>query len=137
MKGVPIRIEIGPKDLKAGQAVLVRRDNGEKKAVKLAEVKKTIAGMLEAMQKELLTKSKKLTEANIVDVKSMDELMKAIKDKKAARGQFCNVPECEDYIKEKTDGVTTRGILMDKTASGKCIHCGKPAKVIVHFAKSY
>ncbi len=137
MKGVPVRIEIGPKDLKAGQAVLVRRDNGEKKAVKLAEVKKTIAGMLEAMQKELLTKSKKLTEANIVDVKSMDELKKAIDSKKAARGLFCNVPECEDYIKEKTDGVTTRGILMDHKAAGKCIHCGKPAKVIVHFAKSY
>ncbi len=137
LKGIPVRIELGPKDLKAGQAVLVRRDNGEKKAVKIADIKKTINTMLESMQKELLTKSKKLTEANIVDVKTMNELIKVIKEKKAARALFCNVPECEDIIKEKTDGATTRGILMDKKPTGKCINCGKPAKVVVHFAKSY
>jgi prolyl-tRNA synthetase len=137
LKGVPVRIELGPKDLKAGQAVLVRRDNGEKKAVKLADIKKTINSMLESMQNELLVKSKKMTEANIVEVKTMDELKKAIDNKKVARGMFCNVPECEDFIKDKSGGASTRGILMEKKASGKCIHCGKPAKVVVHFAKSY
>ncbi len=137
LKGVPVRIEIGPKDLKAGQAVLVRRDTGEKKAVKLADVRKTIAGMLDSMQKDLLAKSRKLTEAGIVDVKTMDELINAIKGKKAARAGFCNTPECEDWIKDKTEGAGTRGIMIDKKPAGKCVHCGKPAKVVAYFAKSY
>ncbi len=137
LKGVPVRIELGPKDLKAGQAVLVRRDTGEKKMVKLADVTKTMAEMLEQMQHDLFVRSKKLTEANIVDVTTMDELLKIIKDKKVGRGHFCNVPECEDSIKEKTEGASTRGVLMDKKAAGDCLHCGKPAKVIVHFGKSY
>jgi prolyl-tRNA synthetase len=137
LKGVPVRIEFGPKDLKAGHAVLVRRDTGEKKTVKLGDIKKTITEMLAGMQKDLLAKSKRMTEANIADVKSMTELVKVIKDKKVGRAPFCNVPSCEDYIKEKTDGASTRGILVDKKPVGNCVHCGKPAKVIVHIAKSY
>jgi len=137
LKGVPVRIEFGPKDMKAGQAVLVRRDNGEKKTVKLADVKKTVATILSSMQKDMLARSRKMTDAAIADVKSMSELARAIKDKKVGRGLFCNVPECEDAIKDKTDGASTRGILIGKKAEGKCIHCGKPAKVVVHFAKSY
>jgi prolyl-tRNA synthetase len=137
LKGIPIRVELGPKDLKAGQVVLVRRDNGEKKIVKIAEAAKTIETLLGTMQKDMLARSKKMTEAAIVDVKSLADLDKAIKDKKVGRGPFCNEPSCEDLIKEKADGVSTRGILMDKKASGNCIQCGKPAKVVVHFAKSY
>jgi prolyl-tRNA synthetase len=137
LKGIPLRIELGPKDLKAGQAVLVRRDSGEKKTVRLADVSKTAHAMLEAMQKEMLARSKKMTEEAVKDVKSLEELNKLIKERKVGRGPFCNEPKCEDAIKEKTDGATTRGILIDKKAAGKCIQCGKAAKAIVHFAKSY
>jgi prolyl-tRNA synthetase family I len=137
LKGVPIRIELGPKDLKAGHVVLVRRDTGEKNMVKLADVKKTVEKTLATMQKEMLAKSKKMTDDAIVDVSSIDDLTKAIKSKKVGRGPFCNVPSCEDHIKDKTDGVSTRGVLMGKKATGNCIQCGKPAKVVVHFAKSY
>jgi prolyl-tRNA synthetase len=137
LKGVPVRIELGPKDLKAGQAVLVRRDNGERKTAGLCEVGKKIKEMLESMQKDLLAKSKKMTENAIVEVKTMDELVEAIKKRKIAKGQFCNIPECEDCIKEKTDGAGTRGITKGLKPTGKCIHCGKPAKVIVNFGKSY
>ncbi|MEM2916220.1 MAG: proline--tRNA ligase [Candidatus Woesearchaeota archaeon] len=137
LKGVPVRIEIGPKDLKAGEAVLVRRDTGEKKPVKLAEVKKAINTMLDSMQKDLLSKSRKMTEEGIVDVKTMDELINAIKSKKAARANFCNTIECEDWIKDKTEGAGTRGIIMDKKPAGKCVHCGKPARVVAYFAKAY
>ncbi len=135
LKGVPVRIELGPKDLKADQAVLVRRDTGEKKMVKLADVKKTLTAMLDMMQKDLLARSKKMTEDAIKDVKTLDELITVIKDKKVGRGLFCNESSCEDLIKDKTAGASTRGIV--GKASGKCIQCGKPAKVIVHFAKSY
>lgn len=137
LKGIPIRIELGPKDLKSGNAVLARRDTGEKKTVRLSEVKKVIAQMLEQMQKDLLEKSRKMTESNIVEAKTMNDLLKALKDKKAARINFCNEPKCEDAIKEKTEGATTRGILLDKKATGNCAHCGKTAKVVVHVAKSY
>ncbi len=137
LKGIPVRIEIGPKDLKAGQAILVRRDNGEKKPVKLADVKKTISSMIDSMQKDLLAKSKKLTEEGIVDVKTMDDLIEAIKNKKAVRAPFCNTPECEYWIKDKSEGAGTRGIIMDKKPEGKCVHCKKPAKVVAYFAKAY
>jgi prolyl-tRNA synthetase len=137
LKGVPVRIELGPKDLKAGQAVLVRRDTGEKKSVKLTDVCAAVDTMLDAMQNDLLARSKKMTEDAMVDVKSMDELIAAIKDKKVGRGPFCNAGDCEDHIKDKTEGAGTRGIALDKKASGNCVHCGKPAKVVIHFAKSY
>ncbi len=135
LKGVPVRLELGPKDLKAGQVVLVRRDTSEKKSVKLAEVTKTITSLLESMHQDMLARSKKMTEAAIVEVKSMDDIIKVIKDKKVGRGLFCNEPSCEGHIKDKTEGASTRGIV--GKAAGKCIQCGKPAKVIVHFAKSY
>jgi len=138
LKGIPVRIELGPKDLKAKQAVLVRRDNREKKIVPLKDVRKTVTEMLENMQKSLLTKSKKLTEASIVDVKSLSELVKAIKNKKCGRGPFCGEPSCEDKLKANAEGATTRGSPKDsKLPKGKCINCGKTAKVIVLFAKAY
>ncbi|MBW2993663.1 proline--tRNA ligase [Candidatus Woesearchaeota archaeon] len=137
LKGIPLRIEFGPRDLKAKQVVAVRRDTGEKKAIKLTQLKKAIPQILEAMQNNLFKKSKKLVLDNIVEVKNMNELVKAIKDKKIARVQFCNTTKCEDLIKDKTGGATTRGIIKNKSSSGKCIYCGKKAKVWVHIAKAY
>jgi len=138
LKGTPLRLELGPKDLAAKQVIVVRRDTGEKKAVKIAQLKKVLPQMLDAMHKNLFSKSKKLMLDNIVEVKNMDGLIQAIKQKKIAKAKFCNQTECEDWIKEKTGGATTRGIpLGSKKPAGKCVHCSKPAKVWVHIAKAY
>ena len=138
LKGTPVRLEFGPKDLKAKQVIAVRRDTGEKKAIKITQLKKEIKKMLDIMQKNLLSKSKKLILNNIVEVKNMNELDKVIKNKKIAKAKFCNTIECEDWIKDKTKGAVTRGIpLGSKKPTGKCIQCNKPAKVWVHIAKAY
>jgi prolyl-tRNA synthetase len=138
LKGIPLRIELGPKDLKAGQAVLVRRDTGQKKIVKLGEVKKAAKEMLEVMQRDMLVRSRKLTEENIATVKTMDALIKAVKNKKAALAPVCNKPACEDVIKDKTDGASARNIpLNSPKPQGVCVVCSKPATVVALFAKSY
>jgi prolyl-tRNA synthetase len=138
LKGIPIRLELGPKDLKAKQVIAVRRDTGEKKAIKITQLKKEIQKMFDTMQKNLLNKSKKLILDNIIEAKDMGDLIKAIQNKKIAKAKFCNTIECEDWIKDKTGGATTRGIPLDsKKPSGKCIHCNKPAKVWVYIAKAY
>jgi prolyl-tRNA synthetase len=138
MKGVPIRVEIGPRDLENKQAVVARRDNGEKKTVKITELKKEIEKQFELISESLYEKSKKQFEDSVVNVKDMDELTEAIKEKKMGYAPFCNEGDCEDLIKEKTGGATTRNIPFDsKKPKGKCIHCGKPANVMIYIAKAY
>jgi prolyl-tRNA synthetase len=138
MKGVPVRVEIGPRDLENKQAVVARRDNGEKKTVKIADLKKEIEKQFESISKSLYERSRKQFEDNVVKVKDMDELIKVINEKKMAYAPFCNEGDCEDYIKEKTGGATTRNIPFDsKKPKGKCIQCDKPANVMIYIAKSY
>lgn len=135
LKGIPVRVELGPRDLKAGHAVLVRRDTGEKKTVPLADAQRAVKGMLDAMQKDMLARSRKMTEEAVVEVSSTEELAKAVGDKKIGRGPFCNTPACEDAIKEKSDGASSRGIVGKK--KGPCIECGRPATALTLFGKSY
>ncbi|HIH04786.1 TPA: proline--tRNA ligase [Candidatus Woesearchaeota archaeon] len=135
LKGIPVRVELGPRDLKAGHAVLVRRDTGEKKTVPLADAQRAVKGMLDAMQKDMLARSRKMTEEAVVEVSSTAELAKAVGDKKVGRGPFCNTPACEDAIKEKSDGASSRGIVGKK--KGPCIECGRPATALTLFGKSY
>ena len=138
LKGIPIRIEIGPTDLKNKQVMIVCRDKGTKTAVKIPKLKKEIEKTLDRMHKRLLNKSKKLTKKNIIEVKNMSELKKAIKDKKIAKAKFCNTIKCEDEIKDKTSGASTRGIPLDsKKPTGKCIQCNKPAQAWVYISKAY
>jgi len=135
LKGVPIRIEIGPKDLEKNQVILVRRDTLEKQAVKIKDLDQKIKIILGEIHNDLYKKSKKFLEESIVKVKTMEELKKAVKDKKMALASFCNEPECEDWIKDKTGGATSRCI--KEEIKGKCIYCKKDSQYLVYFAKAY
>lgn len=138
MKGVPIRIEIGPKDLAKSQAVLVRRDTGDKKVVKISEIKNVVTKLLDDIQNNLFEKAKKFIDLSIIEVKNMKELIKVIKDKKMAKAPWCNTPECEENLKDKTGGAKSLNIPFDQPkVSGKCVCCDKEAKVVALFAKSY
>jgi prolyl-tRNA synthetase len=138
LKGMPVRIELGPRDLKAKNAVVARRDTGEKKTVAIKDISKAVAEMLEKMQSDLLKNSKRLLEQNFTEPKNMSELVKAIENKKAALIQVCSDSKCEDWIKDKTGGASSRNIpFSTKKAIGKCIHCGKQAAYFAVFAKSY
>jgi len=138
LKGVPLRIEIGPKDVAKNQVVLVRRDNNKKEFVKLSQLDKTIKDTLEDMQNNLFNKAKKFLNSNITEAKNWDEFVKHIKSKKLVKAPFCSNEKCEEEIKEKTDGVTSRLIPFEQPETiGKCVRCGKEGKFIVIFGKAY
>jgi prolyl-tRNA synthetase len=139
MKGIPVRIEIGPKDIEKKQVVMVRRDTGEKTFVPLKDINTKLKSLLKDIQKSLLEKAKKSLKASIVEVKTWDDFLKAIKDKKMVKAPWCEETECEDWIKDKSGGAKSINIPFDqpKRISGKCAHCGKTAKSMALFAKSY
>lgn len=138
MKGVPIRLEIGPKDIEKNQVVLVRRDNHEKLFVPMESLCETIEGTLDAIHKSMFDKALSLRESRSVDAKTFDEFKAGVQSG-FTRALWCGERGCEDEIKAKT-GATTRCIPMeelDKKHDGACVHCGKRAAALVYFAKSY
>ncbi len=139
LKGIPIRIEIGPKDLEKKQAVIVTRHDGKKEFVKLTDVKDKVERALERMQNELFEKAKKNIKNNIVFVATAKEFEKVIKDKKLAKGNWCGTMNCEEDIKLKNDGAKSLNIPLDESIvkGKKCFNCGKEASVVCYFAKSY
>ena len=136
VRGVPLRIEIGPRDVKARQVVLVRRDTGEKLSIPVDNVKEKVKTMLSTIQEDLFVKAKKFLERNTVDAQDYDELVKVIEEKKMVRANWCGSETCEAEIKDVT-GASSCCIPFDENASGKCIYCGKDAQFVVYFAKHY
>jgi len=137
MKGVPIRIEIGPKDVAKNQVTIVRRDFPEKTEVKFSMLSKEINIMLESIQKNLLEKAKKFFKENTKSVKNYGEFKKTIEKGGFIKAAWCFDGDCEEKIKKDT-GATIRAIpfVTEKTQE-KCIYCGKNSKGLVFFAKAY
>jgi len=138
IKGIPVRIEIGPKDLKQKQATLARRDTFEKLVVKDEEVIETVQKLLDDIQRNLFNKAKKFLEEKITTVKSLDEFKDVLKSKGGfIRACWCASRRCEEKIKEET-GATVRVIPFEKEEPfSNCIYCGGEAKRIAYFARSY
>jgi len=139
LKGVPLRIEIGLKDMKKKQIILVRRDTGKKISIKENELKK-IDNVLADIQKNLIKRADDYFKKNIHEAKKFDELKKILEDKGGLiRIEWCGSKECADDMKEKTNGGVIRGTLFgkDEKAKGKCINCDSKATNVVYFAKQY
>jgi len=138
LKGVPLRIEIGPKDIEKNQAILVRRDTSDKEPVKFNLVKKRVNEILDDIQLNLFQKAKKFLDGSVMEVNDWDAFESVTKARKLAKAKFCGEVDCEDLIKDKTGGVTSRCVPLDeKKPSGKCVHCGKEANVVAIFGKNY
>ncbi|MDO4832822.1 MAG: proline--tRNA ligase [Clostridia bacterium] len=139
MKGVPVRIEIGPRDIEANQCVIVTRHNREKSVVSLDNLTETVAQKLKEVRDGLWEKALANRERRTYDCKSMDEVTEVLEKNGDGfvRAMWCGDEACEDEVKEKT-GVGTRCIPFDQEQiSDKCICCGKPAKHMVYWAKAY
>jgi len=138
LKGIPLRIEIGPKDIEKKQVMVVKRTGG-KEAVKISDIKKKVPKLLDEIHDELYKKAEKLLKDSITKADTKEELIKAIKDKKIALTPLCRNPECEDWIKDKTGGAKTLNMpLKQPSLEGKkCIWCNKPASYFVYVGKSY
>jgi len=138
MKGVPVRIEIGPKDLAKNQVVVVRRDNGEKVDVKVSELKSFVPELLDKIQASLLKKAKKFIKDNTVEVSTFKEFAKAIEEKKMVKAKWCGSPECEEMMKDKLKGAKSLNMpFKQPDVSGKCTVCGGKASVVALFGRSY
>jgi prolyl-tRNA synthetase len=140
MKGVPLRLELGERELEKKEVSLFRRDLRKRKNVKINSLVKVIEKEGKDLSKNLISKADKEFKGNIVDVKDYKDLMKF--NGKIARVNFCSVDKdgekCAAKI-EKEALASVRGTRIDKKekASGKCIVCGKKAKEVVYIAKSY
>ena len=136
MKGVPVRVEIGPRDIENNQALIARRDNLEKAPVCLDGFGDTVVALLDTVQKAMYEKSKKNRDARIVDADSLEGILKGVDGKNFVRANWCGCRECEDKVKEYAQA-TARVIDENSTADGVCAICGKPAKHKVFFARAY
>lgn len=150
LRGTPLRVEIGPRDMEAGKAMLVRRDTGEKISVEAAAVPATAARLLGEIQTGLRERARSFRDENTRSVANRDEVLAFYgKDQGEdagttgatggfAEGLWCGSPECEAKLKAETK-VTIRCLPLDKQEgiSGKCCLCGSPAKHRAIFARAY
>ena len=138
MRGIPLRIEIGPKDVAAGQAVLARRDTGEKLTVSLAEVPEKAAALMEQIQSDLFEKAKAHRDSHIFDARTWDELKDIAENKPGfIRAMWCGDVACENKIKEETTATSRCIPFRQERISETCVCCGKPAKHLVYWGKAY
>lgn len=139
MKGVPLRMEIGPKDLEKGHVVLVRRDTGEKIFVKEEELEKTLKSLLEEIQKNMFQQALDFRTENTRFCNDYQEFKEIIEEKKGlVITGWCGRDECEERIKDESKA-TIRCIPLEEEGKGEglCICCGQEARETVYFARAY
>lgn len=138
LKGIPIRLEIGPRDIENGVCTIVRRDTLEKQTIALNDIVEKIDEILVSVHNGILEKATVLRDTKTYVAHDFDEFKDGIENKKGfVKAMWCGETECELAIKEKT-GATTRCMPFEQEDLGEvCVHCGKPAKKMVFFAKSY
>ena len=138
MKGVPLRVEIGRKDMEKEQCVIARRDTGEKVFVPLAELETKVAELLDAVHDNMYAMALKNREDNTFDIKTPEEA-KAIADGKGGflRSKWCGALECEMAMKERA-GVSSRCMPLKQSGTeGVCPVCGKPCKTDIYWGVAY
>ena len=138
IRGIPLRIEIGPKDIEKNQAVIVRRDTREKYFVSLDEIETRTGEILELMQSEMLERARKHRDAHTYDAHTYEEFKDTIANKPGfVRAMWCGDLACELKIKEDTTA-TSRCMPFDaEPIDTRCVCCGKPAKALVYWGKAY
>ena len=139
MKGVPMRLEIGPKDMENNSCVLVSRVTREKKFVSLDNLEAEVEAMLAQVYEELCARARVNLEEKTHDAHSYEEFMDIAENKPGfIRAMWCGDAECEDKLKEETGGVKSRCIPFDEEKLGDvCVCCGKPARHMVVWGRQY
>ena len=138
VRGIPLRIEVGPKDIENGHAVLVRRDTREKIQVPFEELNEKTAEVLETIQNDMFEKAKKFLEEHTSSATNMDELVEIVNTRRGfVKAMWCGCRECEDKLKEMS-GITSRCIpFKQESISDKCVVCGKPAQKMLYWGRAY
>ena len=138
MRGIPVRVEIGPRDIAENQAVLVRRDTHEKMTVSLDELNEKVGELLNTIQSDMLARARAHRDAHTYEAVDMDSFVKTVEEKPGfVKAMWCGSQECEDKIKELT-GATSRCMpFKQEHLSDTCVCCGKPAVKMVYWGRAY
>lgn len=138
MRGIPLRLEIGPRDLEAGQAIVVRRDTGEKTPVALVDLTTTVPQLLTQIQAAMLANAREFLRSHSQSASTIDEIHSIVRTEKGfALAGWCGDAACEAKVKELT-GATSRNIPFDPPEQlTTCVTCQQPARYTVWFGRSY
>ena len=138
MRGVPFRIEIGPKDIENNKCVFVRRDTREKIEVSLDEMETKAASLLETIQKDMYEAAKAHLEAHTYRAVNWEEFCDTINSKPGfVKAMWCGEQTCEDKIKEELAATSRCMPFEQEQLSDTCVCCGRPAKKMVYWGRAY
>lgn len=134
LKGVPLRIEMGPRDIEAGKALIFRRDTLTKEEYLLDGIADEVLSLLKTIQKDMLEAARIRRDNHIVEADSVDGILDGVEKGNFVKAGWCGCRECEDKIKAETNA--TARVIADGVAK-KCAVCGKKAQSLVYFARAY
>lgn len=138
MRGIPVRVEIGPKDIEAGQAVLVRRDTREKKIVALDAIETEVQALLDTIHQDMYDRAKAHRDANTHVAENWETFTDILEHKQGfIKAMWCGETACEEAIKDETGASTRCMPFVQEKLGDVCVHCGKPAKTMIYFGKAY
>ncbi|MGN0374129.1 MAG: proline--tRNA ligase [Butyrivibrio sp.] len=138
MRGIPVRVEMGPRDIESGTAVIVRRDNREKITVGIEDLPQTLTELMDTIQKDMLERATKHRDAHTYTALNYDEFKDIVANKPGfVKAMWCGSQDCEDKIKEDTTATSRCMPFEQENISDVCVCCGKPAKKLVYWGKAY
>ena len=138
MRGIPVRIEIGPRDIEANKAVLARRDTGEKIEIILDELEVKVAELLDKIQVEMLERARAHREEHTYTATDYADFLDILENKPGfVKAMWCGDRACEDKVKEDAAATSRCMPFEQEKLSDKCICCGKPASKMVYWGKAY
>ena len=138
MRGIPVRIEMGPRDIEANQAVIVRRDTREKTVVSIDELDVKVKEILDTMQVEMLERARKHRDSHTYVATDYEEFKQTVANKPGfVKAMWCGNEECENKIKEDTTATSRCMPFNQEKLSDVCVCCGKPATKMVYWGKAY
>ena len=138
MRGIPLRLEMGPRDIENGECVLVRRDTSEKISVKLEKLEETIEKLLEDIQNNMFEMCKKRMEEKTTEAHTLDEFVEKMNSNQGfIKAMWCGNAECEAKIKELTAAKSRCMPFVQEKIDDKCVCCGKPADKYVIWGRQY
>ena len=137
MKGVPVRVEIGPRDIENNVVQIFRRDTLEKQVVNIDEMESAITKLMQDIHNNMYMQAYNYQQSHIKMVSNIDELKEAVDTGNFAKGHFCGCVDCEAHIQEVTTAKSRVSLFEDKESDGVCVGCGKKARKLMLFGKQY
>ena len=135
MKGVPVRIELGPRDIEAGKMICARRDTLEKTETDLTNAVAEVKALLKTVQKDMLESARNRRDGRIVYADDIQGILAGVENGNFVKAGWCGCRECEDKVKEET--AATARVFAEGESKETCAVCGKKAEHVIIYARAY